>query len=176
MTAANVEADAVLVSKTGSGQVDSADKLISCGSKCAQNYAAAQSVKLTAKAASGSSFAGWTGACAAFGTQQACTVTVHGGTAVGANFVATPKGGGGGSNATLTVSRTNPGTVTSDVAGISCGNTCSAKYPQNTVVTLTATAPTGKTFTGWGKACSGAAPTCTVTLTADTQVQATFSK
>ena len=69
MTGANVQPDAVLVTKTGNGTVDSADKLISCGNKCKQPYNAGTLVTLTAKAGSGSSFVGWTGAC--IGTEAA---------------------------------------------------------------------------------------------------------
>ena len=53
------------------------------------------------------------------------------------------------------MSRSNTGTVTSDIAGINCGSTCSAKYNAGTVVTLTATPAAGKTFLGWSNACSG---------------------
>jgi hypothetical protein len=68
------------------------------------------------------------------------------------------------------------GTVTSDLAGINCGNACSAKFVQGTVVTVTATPPAGKTFASWGGACSGTAPTCSVTIAKDTSVQANFNK
>lgn len=81
---------------------------------------------------------------------------------------------------TLSVSRSNTGTVTASPAGLDhsldCGNACSAKYNPNTVVTLTATPPLGKTFNSWGGACSGTATTCTITITKDTTVKATFNK
>ncbi|GAB4220296.1 MAG: hypothetical protein Kow001_01570 [Acidobacteriota bacterium] len=77
---------------------------------------------------------------------------------------------------TLTVTRTGSGrgTVTSNPAGISCGNTCSAGWAQGTVVTLTAAAESGSSFAGWsGGGCSGTG-TCRVTLNADTTVSARF--
>ena len=49
----------------------------------------------------------------------------------------------------LTVSSQGSGTVTSNPAGISCGNDCSENYSSGTSVILTATAAAGYTFTGW---------------------------
>ncbi|MEZ4398852.1 MAG: hypothetical protein R3B06_02445 [Kofleriaceae bacterium] len=78
---------------------------------------------------------------------------------------------------TLTVARTGTGTgtVTSSVGGLDCGAICGAALPAGTVVTLTATPAAGSTFAGWTGPCTGAAPTCTLTLTADTTVGAGFT-
>ena len=43
-------------------------------------------------------------------------------------------------------------------------SSCSGSYPKGVNVTVTATADSGSTFTGWGVACSGTNPVCTVTL------------
>ncbi len=64
------------------------------------------------------------------------------------------------------------GTVTSDPAGIDCGGTCSASFVPGTSVALTATATTGR-FVGFGGACTGT--DCTLPMTADRAVTATFS-
>lgn len=81
---------------------------------------------------------------------------------------------------TLTVSRTgsdpSKGTVTSSPAGINCGTTCSASFGPGTVVTLTARAIANRVFAGWGGACSGTAPTCTVTMDAGKTVSASFNR
>ena len=73
---------------TGRGNVSSNPTGISCGLDCSENYAAGTVVVLTASARSGSTFAGWSGACTGSGT---CTVSM---TAV-KNVVATfnPAGG-----------------------------------------------------------------------------------
>jgi hypothetical protein len=141
-------------------------------------------VTLTAKAGSGSTFASWTGACA--GTSLTCAVNVTDSLTATATFVAATTGGGGGSGGggggsgttqfTVQVGRSNTGTVTSDVPGINCGSTCSAKFNSGAAVTLTATPPAGKTFVSWGGACSGTQPSCTLTVNANLSVQANFSK
>lgn len=187
MTAANVQTDSVTVTKagTGGGNVDSADKLIACGNKCVVPYNAGTAVALTAKANSGSVFAGWTGACA--GTAATCNVSANGHVDVGATFNTAPTGGGGGGGGgtttatfTLSVGRSNTGTVTATPNGVdralSCGSACSAKFNSGTAVTLTATPPAGKQFGSWSGACSGTATTCSVTMSKDTSVQANFSK
>ena len=70
--------------------------------------------------------------------------------------------GGGGS-----------GTVTGN--GISCPNMCMQSLPSGTVVTLTAAAQSGSSFAGWsGAGCLGTAA-CTVTVSADENVTATFT-
>ena len=74
---------------------------------------------------------------------------------------------------TLTVALAGNGSVTGP--GISCPGTCSALFATGTLVTLTANAAAGFSFTGWsGGGCSGAG-TCTVTMGADQGVTATFT-
>ena len=181
MAAANVAVPSLTVVVTGNGGVSSSDKAISCPSKCVSNYTLGTVVTLTAKAGSNSTFTAWTGGCT--GAGLTCDVTVGDAMTVNALFAANaPAGGGGGgggggvSSFTLSIGRSNTGTVTSDIAGINCGNACSAKYNAGTVVTLTATPPAGKTFVSWGGACSGANNTCTLTINSNSSAQANFSK
>ena len=58
---------------TGTGTVTSSPSGINCGSTCSATYSSGTSVTLTAAAASGSTFAGWSGACTGTGT---CTVSM----------------------------------------------------------------------------------------------------
>jgi hypothetical protein len=74
----------VTKSGTGSGTVTSSPSGISCGSDCSQPFASGASVKLTATAASGSVFKGWSGGNC--GGTASCTVVVNGNTSVNAVF------------------------------------------------------------------------------------------
>jgi hypothetical protein len=69
---------------TGSGTVTSSPDGIDCGSYCSESYSAGTPVTLTAAAASGSSFQGWSvGGCS--GTAP-CTLTLNGDMTVTATF------------------------------------------------------------------------------------------
>ncbi|UCE31223.1 MAG: hypothetical protein JSW68_14535, partial [Burkholderiales bacterium] len=67
---------------------------------------------------------------------------------------------------------TGSGTVSSSPAGISCGSDCGQSYAAGTVVSLTATADAGSTFSGWsgdpdcedGQVTMNAARSCTATF------------
>ncbi len=65
------------------------------------------------------------------------------------------------------------GSVSSDLAGISCGSICSHDYADGTSVTLTATPAAGYGFSGWTGDCSGTGQ-CALTMNADHTVSATF--
>jgi uncharacterized repeat protein (TIGR02543 family) len=73
----------------------------------------------------------------------------------------------------LAVTKTGPGTVTSNSWKIHCGDACSGTFDAGTWVTLTATPSTGYTFTGWSGACSGTG-SCTVVMSQARAVTATF--
>jgi hypothetical protein len=150
----------------GTGAVTSSPAGINCGADCTQVYNYGTTVTLTAVAAAGSVFAGWSGGgCAGTGT---CVATVTAATSVTATFNL--------SIHALTVTRAGAGsgTVTSSPAGINCGTDCTQVYNYGTTVTLTAT-PSAGTFAGWsGSGCAGTG-TCVVTVTAATAVTATFN-
>jgi uncharacterized repeat protein (TIGR02543 family) len=69
---------------------------------------------------------------------------------------------------------TGDGTVTSSPAGIACPTDCTQSYNFGQLVTLTAAAGAGSTFTGWTGACTGTG-TCSVTVDAAKSVTATFT-
>jgi hypothetical protein len=153
----------------GNGTVTSADGQINCGSTCSAGYAQGAQVTLTATAASGDSFTGWSGGgCSGIGS---CVVTMNTATSVSATFTqnAPP-------SFLLSVSDSGNGTVTSSPAGINCGSTCSASYQSSTVVSLTETPASGYSFAGWsGGGCSGTG-SCVVTMSSAQSVAASFGQ
>ena len=149
----------------GSGVVASAPPGIDCGGDCAESYLYATVVTLTATTTGGSSFTGWTGACSGVG---ACQVTIDAAKAVTATFML--------NSYPLSVGKdgNGSGAVTSAPPGIDCGGDCTENYLHGTVVTLTATAAVGSSFTGWAGACTGVSA-CPVTMDAAKAVTATFT-
>ena len=163
VTAGFIALYTLTVTKSGSGTGSVSGSGINCGLTCSADYDDGTVVTLTAGAASGSRFSGWSGACSGTGT---CTVTMSAARNVTATFIALY-------TLTVTKSGSGTGTVTSDVGGVSCGATCSADFDDGTVVTLTGTAASGSRFSGWSGACSGTS-TCTVTMSAARNVTANF--
>jgi Divergent InlB B-repeat domain/PKD domain len=77
---------------------------------------------------------------------------------------------------TVSVTASGGGMVTSQPAGIFCSTTCDAEFGVGSSVVLTASTGAGTDFAGWGGACGGTAPTCTVTVRAGvTSVSARFT-
>ncbi len=70
---------------SGTGTVTSTPAGISCGSDCSEAYSQGTTVVLTATPDAGSTFTGWSGACAGVGT---CSVPITGGASVTATFAA----------------------------------------------------------------------------------------
>ena len=154
----------------GAGTVSSDPPgITACATTCSANFAPGTVVTLTATPQSGSTFAGWGGACSGMGS---CQVTMDANRSVTATFDPPI------SLLNLTVEKagTGTGTVTSNPTGINCGPTCStatAPFPAGSTVTLTASEAPGSTFVGWsGGGCSGTAP-CQTANTGQTVV-ATF--
>jgi hypothetical protein len=163
------DAARVTVVRAGSAQgfVSSSPSSIFCGETCSAAFASNQSVTLTAQAASGHRFMGWSGACSGSGLQ--CTFNVSGNASVTATFEDL-------STRLLTVTRAGNGngSVSSTPAGIACPGDCSESYSSDVSITLTATAAAGSTFAGWSGDCSGTA-TCTLLMDGARQASAEFS-
>jgi hypothetical protein len=161
------------VSKLGSGDgtVTTSPGGIDCGPTCSSTFNDGSTVTLTATPAEHSSFTGWQvtgspGACPGTGT---CSVTMSASQAVSATFAQIPQ-------ETLSVSMggNGSGSVVSDLAGIDCGEFCSAPFDSGGVVTLSADPAPGSRFAGWsGGGCSGTGD-CMVTVAAGSSVTATF--
>ena len=150
----------------GVGKVVSSPSGIDCGNACSASYPHGTALTLTATAATGSTFAGWQGACT--GTEITCNVTIDGAKEATALFTL--------NQYTITVQKAGNGSgvVVSSPSGIECGSTCAAVYGYGANVSLSATAAASTRFVGWSGACTGADPVCTVTVDAARSVTATF--
>ncbi|MBB1073113.1 DUF4214 domain-containing protein [Rhodoferax sp. 4810] len=160
---------ALTVTKTGNGRIISETPAgIDCGSDCDEQYARDTAVILRATADVGWQFSGWAGACTGTGS---CALTLNTDAAVGANFTLIPI-----DQQTLSLTVTGPGSITSQPAGIVCGQTCSAPFNSNSTVTLTAVPNVGTTFIGWGGACvNETGLTCRVNMNEAQTVTGTFN-
>jgi hypothetical protein len=164
-TGKNLSAEAfVAVQVYGAGSVASAEGRIHCGARCIGKFARGSNVTLTATAGSGGEFAGWRGACA--GQGNPCTLPVNSWRETSANF---------GSRVAVEIAGSGEGSVSSDVAGITCPANCSASFPARSHVTLTASTPAGNAFESWSGACTGTQPTCTLFIDEAKSVVARFT-
>ncbi len=125
------------------------------------------SVTMTATPAAGYVLSSWGTSCA--GTASTCTITVNAATTVSVTFalIGAPAPPPAGTSYKLVMKNNGKGTVSSNPIGSS--------FSKGTAVTVTAVPDPTATWTGWtGGGCSGLALTCTVTMNADTTVQANF--
>jgi 6-phosphogluconolactonase (cycloisomerase 2 family) len=158
----------------GSGTVTSSPPGIDCGGNCIAPFAEGIDVTLTAVAATGSDFDGWSGPDAGECAGDTCTFTdLAAAKEVTATFTL--------QQFTLTTSiEAGNGTI-DDVAGtgILCGtggSDCDEVYDYGTEVQLTAVADPGWTFVGWSGACTNVVGDCIVTITEATAVSASFGE
>ena len=161
----------LVVSKTAGGTVTSEPAGINCGSGCTSSFASfatGSTVTVTATPEPGSRFNRWVGQWCV-GTNPKCVVTIDRAKTVTAFFGDEPPP----SEAPLVVSKSGSGTVASSPQGIACEPSCSSSFATGTVVTLTASAPQGWVFGGWGGDCAGAGA-CLVTVDGPKAVTAAF--
>jgi DNA-binding beta-propeller fold protein YncE len=159
------------VSVSGAGQVGASSGPISAcgapGGTCSGSYAEGSVLALTATPAPGSRFTGWSGGGCS-GTES-CEVAIEADAELHAGFAPIHR------TLAVSVGGTGFGSVTSQPAGIACGQSCAAVYEQGAVLTLTATPAPGSAFAGWSGCDSVAANRCTVALGADRTVTSVFN-
>jgi hypothetical protein len=157
----------VTVHPTGMGGVSSADSMIACGNLCSAVFTT-PSVVLLETPDPQSAFINWGAGCAP--NANSCTVTTSvAATDVTATFQ---------QFAALTVTVTGTaGTVMSAPAGINCPGTCTASFPPNTPVRLTASGQGASILSTWDGACQSSQnqSTCQLTMNADQSVSADFA-
>jgi uncharacterized repeat protein (TIGR02543 family) len=153
----------------GSGSVTSFPAGIDCGPTCSAKFSSRTEVRLTASAARGSTFSGWSGNSACSGTET-CTLTMDKKQSVTATFSAVTF------PLAVSVVGSPGGTVASKPSGIDCGKTCIANFKSGVQVTLTATPAPGFVFAGWSDngECSGTGA-CTLTMNKNQSLTANFS-
>lgn len=157
----------------GGSTVTSVPDVVNCPGDCRENgMSTGDVVTLTATADDDSVFQKWAGVCKSAGTDPVCTVTLKSGNnrAV-ARFIKKPK-------LTVRVNGKGAGSVASDISGISCPGDCDELYDEGTIVTLTATADAGSSFSKWAGACksAGTDPVCQVEVSKSKTARATFVK
>jgi hypothetical protein len=135
-----------------------------CAQNCNLQLDLGLSVILTARAAAGSRFAGWKGACS--GTAP-CAVTLAAARSVTAMFAA--------GTFRLTVGVGGKGKISSSPAGLTCPSRCSAPFKAASNVRLRASAAPGFVFSGWTGSCRGKSA-CVVKLNGNRAVRATFKR
>jgi len=149
----------------GAGKVVSDVGAIDCpATSCSSTQEPGTKLILSATAASGSRFAGWSGACTG---SSACTVTLDAATNVTATFEPATH--------LLAASVSGKGKVISSPGGIACPARCSFSFAPDAAVSLRAVPAAKYTFAGWSGACH-AKGVCKLTLSADATVRATFKK
>jgi hypothetical protein len=168
----DLEQHVLTVTKNGSGTgtVTSNPAGISCGSgaECHASFNHNALVKLTGSPAAGSKAVAWSGCDSVNGANE-CEVTISQAKSVEATFDLETH------QLSVTENGTGSGTVTSNPAGIDCGDECSAEYAHGSEVTLSAIADLPGGSIAWSGCSSNPAPEqCTVTMNAARAVTATF--
>jgi hypothetical protein len=150
------------VAVSGSGTVTSTPAGINCGTTCTASYPTGTAVTLVATPAVSYHFIGWGGDCSGAGV---CTLNMNAAHSVSASFAL--------NTYNLSVATSGSGNVTG--VGISCPGTCTTNLAYGSTVTLTATPFVGTHLVAWSGACAGSGVTCSLVMTSNRSVTATFA-
>jgi septum formation inhibitor-activating ATPase MinD len=154
---------------TGTGTVISSPAGIECGADCSGNFDQGSTVTLTGSPAAGTEAVIWASGCASISAENKCQVTMSAAKAVSATF--------NHPQFPLTVTKVGPGngTVTSTLAGIECGSTCTAGFDKGSTVLLTSVSGINTEAVLWSGCSSiGAKGGCEVTMSAAKTITATY--
>lgn len=172
----------VVTAGDGNGTVTGSPAGINCtrtggvqSGACGTTYPQGITITLTAQAAAGSTFTGWSGeGCTGTGT---CVIQATQARTVTATFSSAPAVQ---HQLTVTMSGLGSGSVTSSPAGIDCqlssgavSGACAAGFPAGTLVTLSVQLSGNATMGGWSGACAGTG-TCQVTMNSAQSVSASL--
>lgn len=171
-------------SGTGDGTIESSPAGIDCTvtngvaatTGCKASFNRSATVTLTATPKAGSAFRGWFRTCTGRGS---CATSMSVNRIVDARFVQGPfkiavgGGVGTGSGRVRSQSGLAPSIDCTITNGIPAATGCSAKYPANTALVLTATPASGNSFTSWGPPCSGSG-TCQYSVIQARTINAVF--
>ena len=123
-------------------------------------------VTITATPTAGNSFSSWSGDCAGQ-TGTTCSLTMGAAHATIANFAQITH------RLTVASSPLAGGTVTPSLLGTSCGTGC-WDYAYGKAITLTQSASSGYSFSGWSGTATCTGTSCMVTMTTDVSETASF--
>jgi uncharacterized repeat protein (TIGR02543 family) len=156
-----------LTRSTG-GSVQSVPPGIDCGGDagCKAAFKRNIPVRLTVNVANGYTFGGWSGDCN--GT-TGCSVSMTVSRTVSAAFRAIRD------QLSVVKSGRGIGTITTDPAGIQCGEICAYSFRRASSVTVRAVPNGSSRFRTWSGPCSGRKQ-CSLTITAPAQLTAAFDR
>jgi hypothetical protein len=154
----------VLFEGLGQGRVTSDPAGVDCTANCLVQFPTGTTVSLTATAAPGSVFAGWStqpfpGDCS--GSAPNCTLAMTDGRIARPRFDLLPPVE---HRLDVFLDGSGQGRVTSTPGFIDCPGTCAMDYLEGTEVILTATAQPGSVFDHWSGDCTGSSPSCTLLM------------
>lgn len=141
---------------------------IDCPAVCSRDYAVGTAVTLTSISDPGWTFGAWGGDCTG-APPSGCTLTIDADASVSVTYDPLP-------TYTLNVSTdgTGQGSVSSDLGAIDCPTACADDYVEGQTVVLSANPGPNSDLSAWTGACTGAGPSCSVTMNAAQSVNASF--